>query len=113
MNTYDLGDRVKLTGTFRKPPTITYPDGELTTPTGVTCQLGPVGGPATLYTLSGAVPTNALVSTATITAVSAGVIEVEFTLVSGGGQLWAYRFVGTGAVEAAEEGQFRVRQGSF
>lgn len=90
INTYDKGDQVRLIGTFKD---IT---GSVTDPTVVTVRVkNPLG----------------TVTTPAATQESPGVYHVDVTLDESG--TWWYRFEGTGAVVAAEETAFNVRDSHF
>lgn len=88
---FDIGDRVKLTGTF------TNAAGVLTNPTVVTCKVRTPSGTVTSH-LDAANP-------------SAGVFTKEIEVTEAG--MWRFRFEGTGAVKAAEEGFFDVEESVF
>ena len=97
MNSYDVGDLVRLTATF------TNSAGVVTDPTAVTCLLKlryVIGSTATTYTY----PAN-------ITKDSTGVFHVDVTPTTEG--IWDYRWVGTGTVQAAVEGAFNVPNSEF
>lgn len=86
-NTYDIGDLVRLTGTFSGT------DGTLVDPTTVVLKIKPPGGS---------------VSTVTPTRESTGVHYHDYTPSAHGTHL--YRFEGTGAAQAAEDSVFYVRK---
>lgn len=88
MNTYDIGDQVRLTATFKNR------SGSPADPTTVTFTYQKPGGP--VISDSGAVVKD-----------STGVYHYDLTLDNVPGK-WRYRFAGTGALIAAEEGEFRV-----
>lgn len=90
INTYDVGDSPVLTATFRDR------DTELKDPTTVVCRVLPPSGTEQN-------PSPAQVST--------GVYEAVITIDEPG--VWHYRFEGTGAVEAAGDHKFKVRETQF
>lgn len=86
-NTYDIGDIVRLSGTF------TDTGGEPIDPTAVTVQyLDPDGNVTTQGSLNHP---------------STGFYYVDITVDSPG--VWAYRIYSTGTGQSAEESWFRVR----
>lgn len=88
LNEYDIGDLVQITGTF------TNPSGIAADPSSVAAQVRTAGG-------SLIEPTTARVAT--------GIYQVDVTADNQPG-LWAYRFAGTGVLQAAGEGVFKVRR---
>lgn len=90
INTFDVGDQVRLIGSFKD---IT---NTLTDPTVVTVRVKTPSG---------------IVTTPAATQASAGIYHVDVTLDESG--TWWYRFEGTGAVVAAEENAFNVRDSHF
>lgn len=86
MTTYDVGDLVRLTGTFRN-------SSDALTNTTAVCTVRKPDGTA---------------STPSVTNGSTGVYTVDVTLDQEGH--WFYRWAGTGDVVAAEEGEFYVRR---
>lgn len=91
MNTHDIGDRVRVTCTFKNL------DDVLTSPTTVTAEMLAPGA---------TVPT-----TPTVTAGSTGVYYVEVDAALAG--IYRLRFEGTGALVAAAEHAFSVRRSYF
>lgn len=89
MNTYDYGDVVRLTATFRNSA------GALTTPSSTVCR---VKSPAGDITTPAATP------------VSAGVLEAVVSINEEGE--WHYRFEGTSPTCAVEH-RFLVRNSAF
>jgi hypothetical protein len=98
MNSYSVGDQVRLSATF------TNSAGALTDPTTVTCilkrryQVTPV---STTYTYAGG----------TVTKDGTGLYHVDVVPDNEG--IWDYRWVATGTVVAAEEGAFSVPNSEF
>jgi hypothetical protein len=93
---YQVGQQVRLTGTFRNP------EGQLADPTACTVKVRDAGGTAITY--------NDAVKDST------GVFHKDITVTkpaTGGGGTWYYRFEGTGAVIAANETSFAVEQTQF
>ena len=88
------GDIVRLTTT----PGFTNVAGALTDPTTVTLRWRVAGGTETTYTWTAAVPGTNIVKD------SVGVFHADITVVAPG--LHYFRWAGTGAVVAAEEGTF-------
>ena len=89
-NSYDRGDLVRLRAEFKNAA------GTLTNPTAVVLRVkDPAGAVTTPVTTTGA----------------AGVYEHDLSLTLEG--TWIYRFEGTGAVQAAEEGEVYVRNSAF
>lgn len=86
MATYDIGDVVKLTGTFRDV------DGDLANPTTVTLTVLEPDGTT---------------STPSASSSSTGIYTATVTIDQSG--TWRYRWEGTGDVVTAEEGSFDVR----
>ncbi len=101
MNSYDVGDAVRLVGTF------TNTGGTLTDPTGVTLVLRPPVQPGALVpgTLAYTYASGSVAKQAT------GSYTFDLSpLPVGTWGRWQYTWVGTGAVVAAAAGQFNVRQ---
>lgn len=88
--TYDRGDLVRLTGTFKNA------SDALTNPTAVVLRIKDPAGTVTTPT-----PTNT----------STGVFDYDLSLNLEG--TWTYRFEGTGAVQQAEEDTLFVRNSVF
>ncbi|GMU80033.1 MAG: hypothetical protein AMXMBFR46_28210 [Acidimicrobiia bacterium] len=86
MATHDIGDVVKLTGTFRDAA------GDLADPTAVTVTVLEPDGTT---------------STPTASSASTGVWTATVSIDQSG--TWRYRWAGTGVVVTAEEGAFDVR----
>jgi hypothetical protein len=98
VNEYHVGDLVRLTATF------TNAAGSATDPTTVTClvKLRHVHGAATQsYTYAGG----------TVIKDATGVYHVDVSPTTEG--TWDYRWIGTGTVQAADEGAFRVPESYF
>ena len=91
MAEYNIGDKRRLTGTFRDINSV------LTDPTDITFLIKEPDGTKTTHLSGGGV----------VTALSLGVWYVDFTILQSG--LHNYEFKGTGAVVTAEESSFRVR----
>lgn len=91
MNTYDIGDQVRLTSN------LTNLSGTLTDPTTVTLRVRKPDGVATDYTYAGGAVTKS----------STGVYYRDVDIDQAGE--WNYRWSGTGTLVVAEEGQFYVR----
>jgi hypothetical protein len=97
MNSYNVGDQVRLTATFADS------DAAPADPTTVTClvkrryQIVPT---TTTYTYPD-----------TITKASTGVYYIDVVPSDEG--IWDYRWVATGTVVAAEEGSFNVPDSQF
>jgi ketosteroid isomerase-like protein len=92
MNIYDRGDLVELKGIFRN-------DAEVETdPTTITFKIQPDGGVATTYVYG---------TNAQLVRVSAGVYTVNWIADSDG--VHQYRFIGTGAIQQEQGGQFYGR----
>jgi hypothetical protein len=92
----DVGDKIKITGEFRTG-TIT---GTLTDPTAVKLRYQKPGGSEVTLTY-GSSPATSITKTAT------GKYEAYVTIDEYGP--WYYRWIGTGAVVAQEEGTFDVK----
>lgn len=90
---YDIGDLVRLTGTF------TDLAGVATDPTGITCSIRLPSGTVTTLTYG---------VDASLYRTSTGVYYTDFAPTMEG--LHYYRFAGTGAVTAAEETTFYIRK---
>ena len=91
---YDVGDRVRITGTF------TNEAGTAADPTGVSISVRRRDGPVSTYTYP-----------ATITKDSTGVFHADYDVMTDG--VYDYRIVGTGVVTAADEGEFGVSDSNF
>ena len=89
--TYDVGDVVRMTGTFAQ-------NGTATDPSTVAIQIRTPVGAVVTYTYG---------TDAEVVKSSTGVFYADYT-VTGSGQHW-YRWVSTGTGAAAEEGHFEVR----
>lgn len=87
MATYDIGDEVRMTATF------TDLDGNNADPTTVTCTVEDPDGTT---------------STPTVQNPNVGVYYADISPDQAG--KWWFRFDGTGALVAAEEGSFAVRK---
>jgi len=94
INTYDIGDTIRLRATF----TIS---GAATDPTTITLKVKNNSGTTSTYTYAGG----------TVSKTSTGIYYKDISLTNDG--VWYYRFEGTGAVAAASEGQFIVRASEF
>lgn len=96
MNTYDVGDVVRCSGSFVNS------SGVVLDPTAVFCKVKKPDG--TIVTLTYGVDL-ALIRD------SAGVYYTDVEATSSG--FWAYRFYSTGTGQAAGESSFRVQSSSF
>lgn len=96
MNTYDIGDRPKLTFTF------TDEDGAPADPTTVTCKIRKDGEAVTTYVYG---------TDAEVVKDAVGVYHVDYLLTSSG--IYYYRGEGTGAIVAAGERNLRVLTSKF
>lgn len=92
--TYDQGDRVRIQAEFRDL------SNQLANPTTVTVQVKRADG--TISTPSASNP-----STGVFTA------DVDIPTAATSAGVWSYRFAGTGALVAAGEAVFFVRQSAF
>jgi hypothetical protein len=93
-NTYDVGDEVRITGTF------TDADGNAQDPTAVFFAfLAPSATSATTYEYG---------TDAELVKDSTGVYYVDLDLDEAG--LWRYRFYSTGTGQAADEGYLHARE---
>lgn len=92
METYDVGDQVRLTAT------LTDLSGTATDPTAVTLTVRKPDQTATDYTYAAG----------QVTRSGTGVYYRDVDIDQAGE--WNYRFAGTGALVVAEEGRFYVRQ---
>lgn len=90
-NTYDIGDVVRLTGTFRSTA------GVLTNPTKVTIK----------YEDPTAVVTTVSSTMASVTNPSAGIFYTDISPTLAG--VWEYRIYSTGSIKSSTEDWFRVR----
>ncbi len=90
IGTYDVGDGVRFTATFKDL------SKQLANPTAVTCQVKDPSG---------------TVTTPSPTQVSTGVYRVDVTFNASG--IWYIRFAGTGAVIAAVERRVEVLDSEF
>ena len=90
-NTYDIGDVVRLTGTFTV-------SGSATDPTTITLKVKPGGGTLLSYTYAAG----------EITKSTTGVYYKDIPITAAG--VWYYNWTSTGAVATAEEGFFFVRE---
>lgn len=91
MNTYDVGDVVKLTCSFSV-------DEQETDPTTVTLTVKRPSGIVTSYTFAAG----------DITKSSTGVYTMDIAITEPG--LWWYEWLGTGTAASAEQGNFVVRK---
>lgn len=96
VNSYDLGDQVRLSATF------TDADGAAVDPTVITVKYADPTGAVTDLTYD--------VDLA-VTRDGDGTYYVDFVPTAAG--TWRYRWESTGAVTAAAEGAFQVRRSSF
>lgn len=94
-NSYDIGDRVRMTAT------VVTSGGVAADPTEVTFKVQDPSGNEATY----------LYSMGLVTRTSAGVYYLEVTVDEAG--TWYYRANGTGAVIAADEEYFYVRESQF
>jgi len=93
-NIYDVGDRVRLTGTFTA-------SGSPVDPTTVTLYYQDPSGNDTIKTYA----------LGQLTKVSTGVYRFDLDIDEAG--KWYYRFAGTGACVTASESHFNVRKSEF
>ena len=98
MATYDIGKKIAVNGYFRTGSST----GTLTDPTTVVLRYEDPSGTETTLTY-GTSPASDIDKTATGTYVAYITIDEAGT--------WYYRWIGTGAVVAQEEGTFDVRSG--
>lgn len=99
MNAYHVGDLVRISATF------TDINGAAADPTTVTLLVKlryVIGATTTTYTYGGG---------GTITKSGTGVYYQDFTPTTEG--IWDYRWIGTGAIQAADEGAFNVPNSEF
>lgn len=96
MNSYDLGDQVRLSATF------TDVDGAAVDPTVITVKYAAPDGSVTDLTYG--VDLN-------VTQDATGVFYVDFVPSAAG--VWSYRWESSGTVTAAAEGSFMVRRSAF
>lgn len=92
---YDIGDTVRITGTFTVA-------GVATDPTTIKAKVRLPSGAVTTYTY----PTDAA-----LVKDSTGVYHLDIPITTAG--LYAYRWEGTGAAKAAEEATFDVEASRF
>lgn len=92
---YDLGDVVRLTGTF------TDSNGTAADPTTVTLEVKDPSGNEATYTYA----------LSQITKSSTGIYYKDVTTDEGG--TWYYRWLGSGTVASADEGYFYVEDSKF
>lgn len=90
INTYDIGDLVRVDGAFAV-------GGVATDPTTITLKVLPPGGDLLTYTYAAG----------EITKSGAGVYYKDIPITAAG--TWYYRWLGTGAVVSGGEGYFYVR----
>lgn len=95
MDSYDIGDAVRLTGTFRNAA------GTLTDPTTVTLKHEDPSGNETSLTYAGG----------TVTKSSTGIYYADVTVDESG--TWKYKWIGTGTVAQADEGAFWGKRSDF
>lgn len=95
MNNYEVGDVVRITGTF------TNTSGVAADPTAVTILVKRRDGATTTYTFAGG----------TVTKSATGIFYADHTVTAEG--VYDYRIVGTGAVVTASEGTFQVPDSQF
>lgn len=88
---FDIGDKIRITGTFTLADTNTDP-------TAVTLKVKDPSGSIDTYTYAGS----------SVTRSAAGVYYKDISLDEAGD--WYYRWIGTGTVETAEEERFAVRK---
>lgn len=92
VNTYDVGDLVRITGTLETA------DGTNVDPATLVCKVQDAAGAVTTFTYgTDAFPVRS----------EAGVFYVDYTP-TGAGEHW-YKFASTGTGQAVEEGRFFVR----
>lgn len=95
-NTYQIGQRPILTGTFKDE------NGTLADPTTVVCKVKDPAGTETTYAVADG-----------ITNPSTGVYEFELPEALSQAGRWYYRFDGTGALDAGGEADFMVETSAF
>ena len=95
MDLYDVGDVLPLTCTFRNA------SGDLADPTDVRLEILAPDGTETTFVYSGL----------DITRTSLGLYTRDVTFTASG--TWSWRWTGTGAVGAVDEGSLRVRESVF
>lgn len=97
--TFDIGDEVKMEVVFTNDSNVAAD------PTTVTLKVKNPAGTVTTYTYAGG----------TVTKDGTGAYHKDFTIPSSGDSVggWEYRYEGTGAVTAAVENVFDVRESSF
>lgn len=95
MNAYQVGDRVRITGTF------TNSAAALADPTTATILVKRRDGATTTYTYAGG----------TVTRLSLGVFYADHDVTLEGA--YDYRIIGTGAIVTAGEGSFSVPDSQF
>jgi len=94
-NTYDVGDKVRMSAAFTS-------SGAATDPTGLTFKIKVPAGTVTTYVYG---------TDAELVKDSTGNYHVDFTVAASGRHV--YRFAGTGVVTAAGESNFEVRDGEL
>ena len=96
MNRYILGNSIRMSAAFTN-------GGAATDPTGITFKIrSPMNGTITSYTYG---------TDAALVKDSTGNYHVDHTPTAAGSHY--YRFAGTGAVIAADEGEFEIRRSFF
>lgn len=93
-NIYDIGDLVRVTGTFTV-------SGTATDPTTVVCKIQDPSGNEVTYTYS----------LGEVTKSATGIFYKDVAIDESG--VWYYRWIGTGACVAGGEGNLRVRRSEF
>lgn len=96
--TVNIGQKVRLTGTFRN-------QGSTADPTAVTLLILAPDGTTSSYTYAAA----QIVKDAT------GIYHMDYTVPSSDASVgsWYWRMAGTGTITAVEEGSFDVRESEF
>ena len=99
MNTYDYGDAVRFSATFKNTTPIEVD------PTAVLFKMKTAAGAVTTYTYGGTASNTALVRD------DVGDYHVDFTLSAPG--LWSYRWESSGSLITADEVRVMVRESYF
>lgn len=96
MDSFPLGDPVRVSVTFKNNA------GTVTDPTTVT---------AKVRAADGTIATHAYPGDGTVVRDSTGVYHVDITTTAAG--VWSYRFIGSGALVAANEAEFFAQPSDF
>jgi hypothetical protein len=103
MLAFDVGDLIEIRSYESAGDGFKDAAGTLTDPTTVTLKIEKPSGTETTYTYAAV----------QITRDSAGRFYKQITPAAGEHGVWHYRWIGTGAVTAATEGAFFVRESRF